>query len=1109
MDPKQPLPAAIGPYPVVRVVAAGGMAVVYEVTDPESGRPLAVKVLQSKSAGAPRFAREYRALTRIDHPNVVRVYRYAISETGLPYLVMELLHGAAAQVRVKATGRPGDPVRTAEAIRIAFHVAEALRCLHDRGIIHRDLKSSNVIALPDGTVKVLDFGTARMEHLREALTEPGEFVGSFHYASPEQLCGGRVDARTDLYALGVLLYRMLSGRRPFEGEDATTLARQHLEFQPPPIEGIVRGVPAPIGELVKRLLAKSASERPRDAGVVADFLRPFVVSTSPWQDDPLPTLRFVGRNSHTSAIRQLFDEAKTGASLIFCGPEGSGRGRLVGFAVDEATRRGIRSINLLASGTAHPFIAVCQMLERGLLTDGDEEGAAHAARALTPDGVDPEALALALSARARLDRQTVLFAMDGLEDAMEAHVTMAARTMVAMTGLEGRVVLVGAWSEEALPTPWDSARLMTVRPLTGLDVAVVASLWLGVTTVPPELVRRLTAASGGMPAPLEALVRTLPRGSAAAAKAPGQPGDAHHLPLPASVREGLIMRVESLPGSQRRVLEALALAEGDLDLAVVAFAVDLAAPVVLTLIGDLLREQLLDAVPTGWVFRQGMAADFVRERTRNTRRALLCRRIAQALPNPPPSHRLPLVLLEADRPGAAARSVVAWARPLVDAGLYTEALIGLEKVVQWRPQAPEDFALWRLYAECTAVLRSAGMKSEQALEQARALALNAVEEGEVALVGAEVARAKGDTPEERACLAQAVETFRRAGEQEPTHHEAEASARLADLLGCIGEFDAAQRLARAGLDTRLAALQTASSPPEAAGPDLAGLSRSRTALGWVELQRGDIASAERIFVETIGGGGSDWRAVSGLATAMRVQGRLSEARRLLDQTLMHARIHAPAPLLATVLVAAAQVDIDLFRAGLARDRFHQAMDAVQGCPPPALDAPLALLRARLLDLSGDAQGGLQTVEPALARAEARGWGFHAALLTAQRGVLLRRVGRDGEAMSAAAVRMLVQMGALFSLSEVLVAAVDRGESVTPLLRSEVETWAKRQPVRIARLALLTDDLRRSQDAGETDRELTRTSAQSLLRELTELQGPEDRAGFLLHPRRQNLRAGRV
>src|SRR4051812_13126749 len=112
-------PTHVGPFRVVRPLAQGGMSMVYEVADPDTGRALAAKVLTERGQGIPRFGREYRALTRLDHPNVLRVYRYGMTEDGQPYLVMELLHGVPAQVRVKSLGRPGEPVRTGEAARIA------------------------------------------------------------------------------------------------------------------------------------------------------------------------------------------------------------------------------------------------------------------------------------------------------------------------------------------------------------------------------------------------------------------------------------------------------------------------------------------------------------------------------------------------------------------------------------------------------------------------------------------------------------------------------------------------------------------------------------------------------------------------------------------------------------------------------------------------------------------------------------------------------------------------------------------------------------------------------------------------------------------------------
>lgn len=1061
----------------------------YEVKDPESGRPLAAKVLLAKGAGAPRFGREYRALARIDHPNVVRVYHYGINEQGLPYLVMELLKGQSAQACVKQLGRPGDPIRTAEAIRIAACVAEALECLHSRGIVHRDLKSSNVVVLGDGGVKLLDFGTVRMDDQRDALTEPGEFVGTFHYASPEQLTGAALDGRSDLYALGVLLYRMLTGRRPFDGDDPVALARQHLEHEPVSIDTLARGVPPAVVELVARLLAKSPASRPARAAEVVEFLAPFLVGPARTAPDPAGTLRFVGRSAQVSAVQRLFDEARPGSGLVFCGPEGAGRGRLVGFAVAEATRRGCRALRLMASGTAHPFAPLCTQLGAGLLLDGDPEGASRARAALTPGGIHTPSFAAALAARARLDTRPVLLAVEGLEDAAPSDVFTLAATMVSLGEAGGAVLMVGAWGEEAMPATWLGLHLVDVPPLTGLEVGVVASHWLGVSAVPPELVRRLSAASGGMPAPLEGLVRELPRDAPRRLTLP---------PRKVRTNDALEMQVESLPLLERRVLEALSLAEGDLDPDALASALEVPVGAVRDALIELSRGRIIQPLGRGWGFRQGITADFVRDRIRPTRRAVLCRLIARSFTGPPTTAGVCQLLLEAGRPDAAAEAAVAWARPLVDAGMYAEALAGLEAILQGRGEPPVHFELWLLYATCLSVLRGESMQTDSALSQAGALATSPADHGRVSLAGADVARARGDTSSERAALVRAIDTLRQAEGAVYADVGVDALLRFSELLVHAGELDVAWRVAREGVDARAAAGD-------------AGLGRAWTALAAVELVRGELVGAERLLRDVLARDGGEWRAIIALSTTMRLQGRLSEARRLLDEALARARVAAPAEVLASMLLAAAEVDIDLFRPGLARERLLQATDALGGRVTVALDATVARLRGRLLGLAGDAAAGLRTVEPALERADARGWRLPAAELTAERAALLNALGRDGEAMVTlgAATRALCRMGAVLPLADLFVAAVDRGERVDTQLRGELEPWSERQPARIARLALLTDDTRSVQIEGGLDPEIARNKAHTLLRQLTQMQLPDDRASFLLHPRRQNLRgAGR-
>ena len=257
---------------VLHTVARGGTATVYAVVDPQSGERFAIKMLTEPGPSVVRLIREYRALTRIDHPNIVRVYELGHSEQGLPFVVMELVEGVAAQVRVKRTGTPGSPRRTAEATRIAYEIALALDHVHARAMVHRDLKSSNVVVRSDGCAKLLDFGTVLRMNARGPPPPTHDFVGTFAYASPEQITGEAVDARSDLYSLGVLLFRMLCGRLPFDVEDPHELAQSHLGTPPPDPAVLVPVLPRSLADLVLVLLQKHPADRPQDASSVADRL---------------------------------------------------------------------------------------------------------------------------------------------------------------------------------------------------------------------------------------------------------------------------------------------------------------------------------------------------------------------------------------------------------------------------------------------------------------------------------------------------------------------------------------------------------------------------------------------------------------------------------------------------------------------------------------------------------------------------------------------------------------------------------------------------------------------------------------------------------------------
>jgi eukaryotic-like serine/threonine-protein kinase len=244
-------------------LGTGGMAEVFVATDLVLGRLVAVKRMPASAiadeTARARFAREARALARVNHPNVVTVFD-AIEDEGRPFLVMELVDGIT--LRDALDGNTGLP--PSRAIAIAAEIAAGLAAVHAQGIVHRDLKPSNVFITTSGTVKIGDFGIARIAS-DPALTRTGEMFGSAPYVAPEQVRGDAVDDRADLYALGCVMFEMLSGRPPFEGDDAMSLTYHHVHTEPPRLETLMPGMPGALGSIVHQLLAKDPEDRPRTA----------------------------------------------------------------------------------------------------------------------------------------------------------------------------------------------------------------------------------------------------------------------------------------------------------------------------------------------------------------------------------------------------------------------------------------------------------------------------------------------------------------------------------------------------------------------------------------------------------------------------------------------------------------------------------------------------------------------------------------------------------------------------------------------------------------------------------------------------------------------------
>ena len=234
----------LGSYEVTLQVGAGGMGEVYQAHDTKLGRDVAIKVLPEAFANDPerlsRFQREAKMLAALNHPNIATIFGLEQSR-GTSYLVMELVPGETLQERVKRDG----PVSVEETLAIAKQIAEALEAAHEKGIIHRDLKPANVKVTPEGKVKVLDFGLAKAFEgdpssvdisnsptLSQAATMQGVILGTAAYMSPEQARGRAVNKATDIWAFGCVLYEMLCGHKPFDGEDVTEILASVVKTEP-------------------------------------------------------------------------------------------------------------------------------------------------------------------------------------------------------------------------------------------------------------------------------------------------------------------------------------------------------------------------------------------------------------------------------------------------------------------------------------------------------------------------------------------------------------------------------------------------------------------------------------------------------------------------------------------------------------------------------------------------------------------------------------------------------------------------------------------------------------------------------------------------------------
>ena len=316
-------------YEILEVIGTGGMAVVYKALDHRLNRLVAVKILKDEFSRNQEFRRRFhaesQAVAMLSHPNIVSVYD--VSRSGdVDYIVMELIEGITLKQYLEKKGC----LNWRETLHFAMQIAKALEHAHSRGIVHRDIKPHNIMILKDGSIKVADFGIARIASAQSTLTR--EALGSVHYISPEQARGDRVDARSDIYSAGVVLYEMLTGKLPFQGDSAVSVAIQHLSAVPKTPRELNPDIPEALELICMKAMCPDISKRYQTADAMLDDLEKFrkdpavdmdyiredlkaaVVCQEPTQ--PLPTNQVAAVSRANSAVAQEEEDKKHSRKVV-------------------------------------------------------------------------------------------------------------------------------------------------------------------------------------------------------------------------------------------------------------------------------------------------------------------------------------------------------------------------------------------------------------------------------------------------------------------------------------------------------------------------------------------------------------------------------------------------------------------------------------------------------------------------------------------------------------------------------------------------------------------------------------------------------------------------
>jgi tRNA A-37 threonylcarbamoyl transferase component Bud32 len=349
-------------YALLDEVASGGMGAVWRARDEVLGRSVAVKILHERLAREPdvleRFRLEAVAAARLSHPNVVRVFDTGVDD-GLCFIVMELFSGETLEDRIRS-----GPLPPGEAAAVLRGVLQGLAHAHRQGVIHRDVKPANVLIDRSGLVKVTDFGIAKAAFATSDLTTTGDLLGTARYLAPEQVAGGTVDHRADLYAAGVVLYEALTGRPPFDGDTHIAVATQRLTTDPRPPGALRPGIPRALEAATMRALARDPEDRFQTAEEMNAALDraspgPGTTRRAPRAEEPRPVRTSAFRSWMAVpllliALAALAVLGFTLAAPLFEGGPGGGSGTVEGASLERLDIQAAHDYDPHGDGEEYP-----------------------------------------------------------------------------------------------------------------------------------------------------------------------------------------------------------------------------------------------------------------------------------------------------------------------------------------------------------------------------------------------------------------------------------------------------------------------------------------------------------------------------------------------------------------------------------------------------------------------------------------------------------------------------------------------------------------------------------------------------------------------------------